>query len=251
LGHDVFTKQRIGKKNEKKFLKLLKAFKLLIQLYEADHFMICATSAMREAKNGKVIAKKVKKELGLSIEVIDGEREADLISRSIFHLVDENTYLHIDVGGGSTELNVYEKGKKIKTKSFKIGAVRKLEKQDSPEAWNEMNEWVKESTKKYKGDILLIATGGNISKVKELIKNKNHSKKVSRKDLQHIYKKLTSHTYQERVNIFNLNPDRADVIVPATEIYLSVMTWAKGSEMIVPDAGLKDGMIRYLYEENK
>lgn len=250
LGHDVFQKQRISKKNEKKFLKLLKAFKLLIQLYEADHVMICATSAMREANNGKVLAKKIKKELGLFIEIIDGDREADLISRSIYHLVDQRTYLHIDVGGGSTELNIYHKRKKIKTCSFKLGAVRRLEKKDSPEVWYEMQEWVKTYTQVYKGDIIFIATGGNISKVKELAKRKNESA-ITVNDLSSIYKKLLGYSFDERVNILKLNEDRADVILPATEIYLSVMKWAKASQMIIPDAGLKDGMIHYLYEKNK
>ena len=160
LGQDVFLTGRIGPEREEKFMKLMTAFKNLIDLYEIDHFFGCATSAMRESENGPTIIHRVKEELDLDIQIISGEQEAELINDVIRLNLDEKEYLHIDVGGGSTELNFYQNQQKISSESFKIGSVRRLEHTDSPEVWNEMKAWVESRTKGHKGIITAIGTGG-------------------------------------------------------------------------------------------
>ncbi|MFM8348796.1 MAG: phosphatase, partial [Bacteroidota bacterium] len=173
LGHDVFTHGKISKATADRFVKLMKAYQLLLDLYQADDFMFCATSAMRESENGKELAARVKKEVGVTIHIISGQTEADLINKAIFSYLSRNTtYLHIDVGGGSTEFNIYHNGEKVGSKSFKIGSVRVLEHNDSPEIWTQMEEWLKVNVRtKHKG-VTSVGTGGNISKIYELAKLK-------------------------------------------------------------------------------
>lgn len=248
LGNDVFGSKSISKASEAKFLKLMHAFKLLIDLYEVDNYMACATSAMREAKNGEEIAGKVLNELGLKIRIIDGNKEAELINRAISSYIDEKTYLHIDVGGGSTELNLYHKREKVNSRSFKIGSVRRLGRHDSPVIWKNMKQWIALNVKKEYGPITAIGTGGNINKIFELAKTKTN-KALSIAKVEQIKEYLSSYTYEERVNVLQLNPDRADVILPASEIYISVMHAAKVKSIIVPDVGLKDGIMQVLYEK--
>jgi exopolyphosphatase / guanosine-5'-triphosphate,3'-diphosphate pyrophosphatase len=250
LGHDTFTIQKISQPNIEKFKKLLHAFKLLIDLYEVEDYMICATSAMREATNGTALAAEIEKQLGLIINIIDGDKEAEFISKSLKHVIDEEVYLHIDVGGGSTELNVYSKKKLLNSQSFKMGSVRRVEHADSPEVWVNMQNWVKENTKKLKNITAIIGTGGNIGKLFELTKRKT-SKGITLNQLLTIQKYISGFSFEERVNVLKLNPDRADVIIPAAEIYSSVMEWAGAKNIIVPDAGLKDGMVQLLYEKHK
>ncbi len=249
LGHDVFTINEISEKNRIKFKKLMRAFRLLLDLYEVDDYFACATSAMREAKNGRVLANEVYSEIGLKINIIDGDREALLINDVINAYLDEKTYLHIDVGGGSTELNLYTKGEKISAKSFKIGSVRRLEHLDSPEIWEEMRAWVKESIKKSYGEVTAIGTGGNINKIYDL-SHKKSGKTLSLKKVKEIQGMLKSYTNTERISILQLNPDRADVIIPASDIYISVMEWAKSDAIMIPDVGLKDGILLHLYKKN-
>lgn len=248
LGHDVFGTKKISPGNEAKFLKLMHAFKILIDLYEVDNLMICATSAMREAKNGEEIAAKVQNEIGLKIGIIDGNKEAELINKAISAYIDDKTYLHIDVGGGSTELNLYYKKEKINARSFKIGSVRRLEHFDSPVIWKNMEAWLRENVRKEYGVITSIGTGGNINKIFELAKTKIN-KALSIRKIEEIRQFLSQYSYEERVNILQLNSDRADVILPASDIYLSVMKTANSKSIIVPDVGLKDGMMQSLYEK--
>jgi exopolyphosphatase / guanosine-5'-triphosphate,3'-diphosphate pyrophosphatase len=250
LGHDVFTTGRISQKSIEKFKKLMKAFKLLVELYEVDDYMFCATSAMRESENGVDLANQVKQELDLEINIIDGIREAELINRAIHSYLAKETYLHIDVGGGSTELNLYSGGKKLKTRSFKIGSVRVLEHHDSPLMWEDMEKWVKENIKKEYGKVTAVGTGGNISKIFELARLKP-GKKLSIKKVRNIRDMINEYTLEERIYKLQMNPDRADVIIPASNIYLKVMEWAHASAILVPEVGLKDGMMLYLYEKNK
>ena len=158
LGHDVFSTGRISPQSEQKFKKLMKAYKLLIELYEVKDYMFCATSAMREAENGPQLVDDIQREFGISIHIIDGEREAELINRAIQSYLTDKTYLHIDVGGGSTELNLYTGGRKIKTRSFKIGSVRVLEQNDSPAVWKEMENWIREEVKKEYGKVTAVGT---------------------------------------------------------------------------------------------
>jgi exopolyphosphatase/guanosine-5'-triphosphate,3'-diphosphate pyrophosphatase len=250
LGHDVFSTGRISDASVAKFMKLMKAFKLLLELYEVTDYMFCATSAMRESENGPELAKRVLDELGLTIDIIDGNREAELINKAIASYLVDKTYLHIDVGGGSTELNLYVQGKKIKTRSFKIGSVRVLEKTDSPIIWENMLHWVQESLKVKKGRVIAVGTGGNISKIFELAKQRA-GKTITLKKIRDIQAMIEQHSIDDRIFKLQMNPDRADVIVPAGKIYVKVMEWAKAASMLVPEVGLKDGMMLYLYEINK
>ena len=250
LGHDVFTRQCISPVNEVKFLKLMKAFSLLIDLYEVKDYMICATSAMRESTNGYVLAEKVKKETNLSIEIIDGEKEADMINDSLTLFINDEENLHIDVGGGSTELNLYQHGRKVASRSFKIGSVRKLENREAPESWKEMKTWVQTHIKDKLRHIVAIGTGGNINKIFELA-DKKSGYTLSLKKIEQITTFLKGYSIAERINVLRLNPDRADVIIPAAEIYIAVMKWAGAKKMKVPAVGLKDGIIKALYEKNK
>ena len=247
LGHDVFTTGKISTRSQTKFRKLMKAYKLLLELYEVSDYMFCATSAMREAENGQALADDVLEELGIRIEIIDGDREAELINRAIESYLDDKTYLHIDVGGGSTELNFYAKGKKIKTRSFKIGSVRVLEGNDSPAVWREMERWIREETKKEYGRVTAVGTGGNISKIFELARLRP-GKTLSLQRIHELREMIAGYTLEERIYKLQMNPDRADVMIPATDIYTRVMGWARASSILVPDVGLKDGMMQLMAE---
>jgi exopolyphosphatase / guanosine-5'-triphosphate,3'-diphosphate pyrophosphatase len=249
LGHDVFGTNRISDQSIKKFKKLMKAYKLLLELYEADDFMFCATSAMRESENGPKLVKEVQEELGITIHVIDGQREAELINKAINSYLTDKSYIHIDVGGGSTELNIFVEGKKIKTKSFKIGSVRVLEHYDTPEVWQDMEKWIKQNIKKEFGRVTAVGTGGNISKIFELAQL-TPGKALSLKKVKDIKKMIEGHTMDQRIYELQMNPDRADVIVPASTIYIKVMEWAKAVNIVVPEVGLKDGILLHLFEKN-
>jgi exopolyphosphatase/guanosine-5'-triphosphate,3'-diphosphate pyrophosphatase len=250
LGKDVFESGKISPPKEDKFMKLMNAFKLLIDLYEVDDYLICATSAMRESNNGQDIADQVAENFGLKINIIDGDEEAEIINKAIRTTLDDKTYLHIDVGGGSTELNLYVNKEKICAQSFKIGSVRRLGKYDSPQFWDQLNEWILKNVKKKYKNIAAIGTGGNINKIMELAKKKS-GKPISLAKVLEIQKYLNSYTLEERINLLQLNPDRADVIIPASEIYVAVMRAAGAGSITVPDAGMKDGMMQVLYERNK
>ncbi|MCB0490462.1 MAG: phosphatase [Cyclobacteriaceae bacterium] len=250
LGHDVFTTGKISKESIAKFMKLMKAYKLMIELYEADDYMFCATSAMRESDNGKELAERVYSELGLQINLISGKEEADLINRAIRSYLTDHTYLHIDVGGGSTELNIYVHGKKMKTRSFKIGSVRVLEHNDQPVMWTDMEKWIKSNMKKSYGRVTAVGTGGNISKIFELA-GKKPGKTIGIKTVKEVKSRIEKLTMDQRIYELQMNPDRADVIVPASDVYVKVMEWAHAQSILVPDVGLKDGMLLYLLEKNQ
>lgn len=250
LGHDVFTTGRISAQSQVKFRKLMKAYKLLLELYEVHDYMFCATSAMREAENGQDLANDVLEELGIPIHIIDGNREAELINRAIHSFLTDKTYLHIDVGGGSTELNLYTGGKKIKTRSFKIGSVRVLEHNDSPLMWEDMEKWIREHVKKQYGKVTAVGTGGNITKLFELARLRP-GKTMSIARIRDIREMVENHSLEERIYKLQMNPDRADVIIPASDIYIKVMEWAHASSILVPDVGLKDGMMLLMFEKYK
>jgi len=249
LGHDVFGTNRISQGSMEKFKKLMKAYKLLIELYEVDDFMFCATSAMRESENGEQLVREVHEELGLTIQIIDGKQEAQLINKAIQSYLTDKTYLHIDVGGGSTELNVYAHGHKVKTRSFKIGSVRVLEHHDSPIMWSDMEKWIKDNVKAEFGPVTAVGTGGNISKLFDLSKVQAW-KTLSLKKLKEIKKMVEGYSIEDRIYQLQMNPDRADVIVPASDIYIKVMEWAHSKSIFVPEVGLKDGMMLHLFEKN-
>jgi exopolyphosphatase/guanosine-5'-triphosphate,3'-diphosphate pyrophosphatase len=247
LGHDVFATGKISKRGMDKFVKLMRAYKLLIELYEVDDYMFCATSAMRESENGEELVRRVEEELGIQINVIDGNLEAQLINQAIGSYLADETYLHIDVGGGSTELNLYVAGKKIKTRSFKVGSVRVLEHTDKPVMWQDMQRWVTTNVKREYGKVTAVGTGGNISKIFELAKLKPGTQMSLRK-IHQVTRMIEQHSLEDRIYILQMNPDRADVIVPASLIYTKVMEWAHAASILVPEVGLKDGIILYLYE---
>lgn len=249
LGHDVFNNNRISDASKQKFKKLMKTYKLLLELYEVEDYMFCATSAMRESENGQELAEEVKNEIGVTINIIDGLLEAEMINRAIESYLGKDTYLHIDVGGGSTELNLFVMGIKVKTRSFKVGSVRVLEHHDSPIMWNDMEKWVKDNVKKEYGKVTAVGTGGNISKIFELAKKKP-GQALSVKKVKDIRKMIEGFTLDQRIYDLQMNPDRADVIVPATNIYLKVMEWAHAGSILVPDVGLKDGILLHLLEKN-
>lgn len=228
----------------------MQAFKLLVDLYEVDDYYVCATSAMREAENGQEIVEEVERELGLLIQIIDGDQEAHLINVALWSYIDHKNYLHIDVGGGSTELNIYKSGIKTASKSFKLGSVRTLNQQMAHEVGKSMDDFIRQNKEK-KEPIICIGTGGNINKIFELSKPPKNKRFLDAAKIQEIMDYLESFTYEERVHILNLNPDRADVIIPAAKIYIAAMNSASSRRMIVPDVGLKDGVINVLYERNK
>lgn len=250
LGHDVFGTNRISAGTIEKFKKLMKTYKLLLELYEVDDYMFCATSAMRESENGQELVDAVKKEIGIEIHIIDGELEGELINRAISSFLGAKTYIHIDVGGGSTELNLFTGGKKIKTRSFKVGSVRVLEHHDSPQVWKDMEKWVKDSVKKRYGKVTAVGTGGNISKLFELALVKP-GKAMSMKQIKETRKMIEACTMEERIYELQMNPDRADVIIPASDIYLDVMEWAGAKHILVPEVGLKDGILLQLFDKNR
>jgi len=250
LGHDVFTTGKLSDPSIGKFKKLMKVFKMLTELYEVDDYMVCATSAMRESENGVELVQQVEDEIGLTINIIDGHREAEFINQAIASYLADNTYLHIDVGGGSTELNVYVHGKKTKTRSFQIGSVRILEHYDSPVMWEDMEKWIKDNVTRDLGKVTAVGTGGNISKIFELAKLKPH-RLMSLKRIKEIREMIESHTIEQRIYQLQMNPDRADVIIPAADIYIKVMEWSNSKYAFVPEVGLKDGIMLHLYEKNK
>lgn len=247
LGHDVFTEGKISDFNVDRFNKLMTAYKNLIDLYEIDGFYGCATSAMRESENGREIIDRVKEKLDLSIEIISGEEEADLINKVILQSLDDGHYIHIDVGGGSTELNIYEKHEKVYSRSFRIGSVRILEGHDTPEAWQEMKDWVSKFAFKKGEKITAIGTGGNINKLFELSISNPKNRKMTLDTLMRTQDVLKNLSLEDRLNKLQLNPDRADVIIPASDIYVEVMKAAKAKNIIVPDVGLKDGINYHIY----
>ena len=246
FGEDVFTSGIICPEKEERFTKFLHALKLLMEVHEVSHYMICATSAMREAKNAADIIKRVQKKLGMQINVIDGQTEAELINKVIFNLLDDKNYLHIDVGGGSTEYNIYVNHEKVASRSFEIGSIRFQQGSKLDEIWVEMKQWVKEHGRKNHVS-RAIGTGGNINKIYDMA-GKMAGKPIFRKQMDEIVDQLEAMTYEEKQNIMLLNPDRADVIVPAAKIYLSAMKWARIESMMVPAVGLKDGILQALYE---
>ncbi|GGC58994.1 exopolyphosphatase [Pedobacter quisquiliarum] len=250
LGDDAFLNQEISERKIDDVVKTMTAFKNLMDVYQVTHYIACATSAMREAQNGKEIVKLIKRKANINLEIIEGHREASIIAANhIEETLDENRgYLYIDVGGGSTELTVFINRKMVASKSFNIGTIRILDNQDKPETWEEMKEWVKVHTKNYK-NLAAIGTGGNINKLFRMSDEKD-GHPLSFTKLKHLYNDLNSYSMKERISVFKLNADRADVIIPASEIYLTLMKWTGIKQIYVPRVGMVDGIINLLMEEN-
>lgn len=251
LGHDVFTSGEVSEYNKERFHKLMTAYKSLIDLYEVDSYYGCATSAMREAANGNELVERAKEDLDLDLKIITGQEEAEMINKVIRISLEDGNYIHIDVGGGSTELNIYENQVKIASESFKLGSVRRLEHSDDPKVWKRMHDWLNETVGNKYEKIMAIGTGGNINKLFELATNENEGRKMTLEELIEIQATLKGLSLDERLNKLQLNPDRADVIVPASDIYIDVMKSAGANKILVPDAGLKDGINYYMYQVNR
>ena len=249
LGEDVFNINRIGEDNKTKFFKLMHAFKILIDLYEVDDYYACATSAMRESENGNAIVKRVYGQFDLKIHIIDGDKEAELINNVVMQKLNNESYLHIDVGGGSTELNVIYNKVKLHSKSFKIGSVRKLSTDQNEILRNELSDWINQHTQDLK-NLVAIGTGGNINKAFDLTGQDKLDRHISLTDLLNVKSYVLGFSLEDRIHQLQLNPDRADVILPAIDIYAHAMESGKCDEILVPDIGLKDGLIHMLYERN-
>jgi len=251
LGFDVFDQQKISKEKEDMIINTIKAYKLLMDAYGVQYCKAAATSAMRDASNANEIIDRLKKETGLSIEVITGDAEASLIYENhVAENLDKNhTYLYIDVGGGSTELTFFAYGRLVFKRSFNIGTIRLLKDQVDDFTWGEMKDFVKRETKPYT-DIIAIGSGGNINKIFSLSKRKE-GKALPLQLLKDYYKEFSSFSVADRIRIYKLREDRADVIVPALFIYVNVMRWANIEEIYVPKIGLADGLIQHLYDELK
>lgn len=249
LGHDVFNFGNITPESEARTVKLMECYRLLMELHEVQGYMACATSAMRESANGEQIVERIAQSTGIRIHVIDGAREAQLINNVVVQALEDGQYLHIDVGGGSTELNLYFNRQKIASKSFKIGSVRLLEGKESKGAWQKMEKWIEENIDSLE-PITAVGTGGNISKLFNLV-SKTSENSTSLAELQRMRNYIASFSQEERVHKLRLNADRADVIIPAADIYISVMKWVGADKILVPDLGLKDGIIQLVYEKIK
>ncbi len=249
LGADVFVNQQISKENEVRLLDTMNAFRLLMQAHKVTSYKACATSAMREAENGVDVAKQISKYCKIKIDIINGEEEAAIIAATdLNQYIDANkTYLYVDVGGGSTEFSVIHQGATVTSKSFKIGTVRLLNDIVQKEAWFELENWIKSNTTAYE-KVDLIGSGGNINKIFK-ISGKAVGKPLTYFYLTSFYNMLQTYSYEERITELDLNQDRADVIIPATRIYLSAMKWSGAKDIYVPKIGLSDGIIKSVYFE--
>jgi len=251
LGADVFLEGEISEENYLRLVDAMIAYKLLMQTHKVIRYRACATAAMREANNGAEIVRRIKNETGIEIQIIDGKDEAAIIaSTDLLDLIDtERSFLYVDVGGGSTEFTVFINGHTITSKSFKLGTIRILNDLVQNSDWEEVKKWIKKNTSEYE-NINLIGSGGNINSIYKR-SEKRMGEPLSYFYLTNYYKKLKSLSYDDRIFELQMNPDRADVIIPATRIYLSAMKWCNAKNIYVPKIGLSDGIIRSLYNENK
>ena len=251
LGEDSFTLGEISPKSLKRFIKTMKAFKLLMNIHGVSKYKAYATSALREANNSSHVINMVKKKAGIKVEIIDGIKEAEIISNNkISEFINtQKTFLFVDVGGGSTEFTFISEGIHVASKSFKIGTVRLINNLVDDRVWIGIEKWIKKNSKKFQ-KITLMGSGGNINKLFKL-SNIKEGKPLSKIKLSQLFKLLEDLNYEERVLKFDLNPDRADVIVPAARIYLKALEWSGGQKIYVPRFGLSDGMIKYMYKNLK
>lgn len=250
LGADAFVSGTISPENVNRMVDAMEAFKLLMKVNGVEKHKACATSAMREASNGAEIVKKVKNKTGIEIDVIDGKKEAAIIfSTDLSELIEsDQSYLYVDVGGGSTEFTIFSKGRIINSKSFKMGTVRLMNnpKSENKLIFKEVQNWIESNTKNIK-KISLIGSGGNINKIFKM-SGRTLGKPISYIYLNAQYQFLKKMSYRDRISELSLNPDRADVIIPATKIYLSAMKWSGARKVFVPKIGLSDGIIKSLYQ---
>ncbi|MBL0036113.1 MAG: exopolyphosphatase [Flavobacteriales bacterium] len=247
LGEDVFDSGAIGPAKRDYLIKSLKAFRLLTEVYGVPYLRCCATSAMREATNRDEVLARVEMDSGVHIETIAGKVEADLIVNTFWtqDLLKDRSYLYIDVGGGSTELTWLEKGRRAKSASFKVGTVRMLKDKVNPEVWTDIRAFLEDLRKEH-GQLMAIGTGGNINRIFK--ENGNlFGEPLTRSDIQRQRDRINGYSFEDRIKLLRLRPDRADVIIPAADIFLRVMADAEIEEIFVPKVGLADGIIYDLY----
>lgn len=252
LGFDVFTLGEVSDVKAVKLRRLMKAFRQLMKIYEVTDYRACATSAMRDAKNGKVVIKKILKDTGINIEVIDGQEEARMIYNNHLECLEDRmgNYVYVDVGGGSTEINLLTDGVLVQSLSYNIGTVRILSNAVKEETWQQMKEDLARLTADYQ-DINIIGSGGNINKLYRLADKKDKKKlRLPITSLRALYEKLKLLTPEQRMEVYSLKADRADVIVPAAEIFLTIAEIVKAEYVHVPVIGLADGIIDNLYTES-
>lgn len=250
LGEDVFDKGKISDKKIKSLIRTMKAFWYLMDVQEVVDFRACATSAMREASNGKEVIAQIKEQANVDINLISGSEEADLIFGNFKHqkIDKKKNYLYVDVGGGSTELSIIKGGKRVKAKSFKIGTVRALKNKVKSSAWSDIKEWVKEELKD-ENKLTGIGTGGNINRLYKMSSCKMNAP-LTLQELKALNEMVRNHSWEERISELRLKPDRADVITHAAEIYIKTMELAGVKKMIVPRVGLSDGIIIDLFKKH-
>lgn len=247
LGQDAFTVGEISEENIERMCDAMKAFNLLMKVHKVERYMAFATSAMREAYNGKEVVALIKKKADIKIEIIDGKKEAAIIASTDLHhlLKTDQTYLFVDVGGGSTEFTLFSNGKMVTSRSFKAGTVRLLNGMVCDVVWDEIEKWIRTNTEGYE-EVTLIGSGGNINKLFKM-SGKQQEKPLSYIYVNSQYAFLNSLTYDQRIAELGLNPDRADVIIPATRIYLNAMKWSGARQIYVPKIGLSDGIVKAMY----
>ncbi|MDR7372817.1 exopolyphosphatase [Flavobacterium aquidurense] len=247
LGQDAFTVGEISEENTDRMVDAMKAFNLLMKVHKVERYMAFATSAMREAYNAKEVVALIKKKADIKIEIIDGKKEAAIIASTDLHhlLKTDETYLFVDVGGGSTEFTLFADGKMINSRSFKAGTVRLLNGMVCDVVWDEIEKWIKTNTADY-DEVTLIGSGGNINKLFKM-SGKQQEKPLSYIYINSQYAFLNSLTYEQRIAELGLNSDRADVIIHATRIYLNAMKWSGARQIYVPKIGLSDGIVKAMY----
>jgi exopolyphosphatase/guanosine-5'-triphosphate,3'-diphosphate pyrophosphatase len=251
LGDDAFTQKQISNEKISQLVKTMIGFKHLIESFEPLDFMACATSAMREAENGPQICERILKETGIKIEIIDGKKEAQIIfkNKRADTFGGNDAHLYVDIGGGSTEITLFSQGQIIAAQSFNIGTIRLLEGLVTKGYWKKMRQWLKNYSAPYSA-MAAIGSGGNINKVFRLANCKN-GKPLSEDKMMKVRRFLKHFTVEQRIKELALRPDRADVIIPALDIYLKIMKWAGIRKMYVPQVGLADGIVHILYEKYK
>ncbi|MDI9319632.1 MAG: hypothetical protein QM530_04065 [Phycisphaerales bacterium] len=249
LGFEVFEKGIISPEKAKQLIASMKAYKLLMDIYKVESYRACATSAMRDARNGKQIIKDVLDETDIRIEIIAGQEEANIIYETHIaeNLSSGKSYLYVDVGGGSTEITLFSDNHIVFKESFNIGTIRMLNKSVTDEQWNHMKWYIKTHTTKHQ-PLVAIGSGGNINKIFSLSKKKE-GKPLPLELLRDYFRELSASTVAERMHLYNFRADRADVIVPALEIFIAIMRWSGASEIYVPRIGLADGLIKMQYAE--
>ncbi|WP_291528696.1 Ppx/GppA family phosphatase [Bacteroides sp. UBA939] len=253
LGFDVFSLGEVSDEKTVKLQRLMKAFRQLMKIYDVTDYRACATSAMRDARNGKSIIKKIQKDTGITIEVIDGQEEAHMIYNNHIECMVDRTgnYIYVDVGGGSTEINLLVDGELQHSLSYNIGTIRMLNGAVCENVWSQMHEDLARLTEGL-GEVNIIGSGGNINKLYRLAEKKDRKNlRLPVTSLQTLYEELLPLTPKQRMEAFNLKADRADVIVPASEIFLAIAKVVRSEYICVPVIGLADGIIGSLYEEKE